>query len=455
MAVTQKRSVTVMVFSFYEICWFFFIYSFLGWCGEVCLAASYRKKFVNRGVVNSPLCPIYGTGAVAFTIFLPELAGDIFFLFLGGMILASFIEFTTGALLEKLFHRKWWDYSGIRFNFEGYICLRYSALWGIFAVLLILFVNPFLASLTALLPKALGVVLLWGLFACLLLDVLGTALTIWGMQKSMKGALKGLEEMAKLSKLLENAITRRISRHMEAAFPVLDVRSLKEQKAEAVSGQEKVFAKGCSVYKLICLFFLGAFLGDVTETIFCLVTTGRLMSRSSVVYGPFSIVWGLGCALLTAVLYRWRNESDSRLFIAGTLLGGAYEYICSVFTELVFGTVFWDYSEFRFNLGGRINLLYCFFWGIAAVVWMKALYPFLSKWIERLPLRFGKILCNCMVIFMVFNCLLSGLALTRYEERQRGAERGWRSFWTDISATRGWNGFIPMQSWWNEGAAFG
>lgn len=55
---------------------------------------------------------------------------------------------------------------------------------------------------------------------------------------------------------------------------------------------------------------------------------------------------------------------------------------------------------------------------------MKALYPFLSKWIERLPLRFGKILCNCMVIFMVFNCLLSGLALTRYEERQRGAERG-------------------------------
>ena len=91
-----------MVFSFYEICWFFFIYSFLGWCGEVCLAASYRKKFVNRGVVNSPLCPIYGTGAVAFTIFLPELAGDIFFLFLGGMILASFIEFTTGALLEKL-----------------------------------------------------------------------------------------------------------------------------------------------------------------------------------------------------------------------------------------------------------------------------------------------------------------------------------------------------------------
>ena len=411
----------IMLFSFYEICWFFFIYSFLGWCGEVCLAAVYRKKFVNRGVVNSPLCPIYGTGAVAFTIFLPDLKGDLFFLFLGGMILASFIEFATGALLEKVFHRKWWDYSGIRFNFEGYICLRYSVLWGIFAVLLILFVNPFLASLIALLPRTVGIIVLWGLGGCLVLDGLGTALTIRGMQKNME-AFKGLEEMARLSKLLENAITRRISRHMDAAFPTLDMKSLKAQKRETTS--EKVFAQGCSAYKLISLFFLGAFLGDVTETIFCRITTGRLMSRSSVVYGPFSIVWGLGCALLTAVLYRGRNKSDSYLFIAGTLLGGAYEYICSVFTELVFGTVFWDYSGFMFNLGGRINLLYCFFWGIAAVVWMKLLYPLLSGWIERLPVRFGKILCNCMIVFMAMNCLLSGMALTRYEERQRGVEKG-------------------------------
>lgn len=63
------------------------------------------------------------------------------------------------------------------------------------------------------------------------------------------------------------------------------------------------------------------------------------------------------------------------MFLTGTLLGGAYEYLCSVFTELVFGKVFWDYSKIPFNLGGRINLLYCFFWGIAAVVWFKILFP--------------------------------------------------------------------------------
>lgn len=406
-----------MVYSFYEICWFFFIYSFIGWSAEVCAAAFNRKKFINRGFVNGPFCPVYGIGAAAFTIFLPELRENLFFLFLGGVILASFIEFTTGALLEKVFHKKWWDYSKIRFNFEGYICLRYSALWGIFAVLMIYFVNPFFASLLSLLPHLPGVITLWALGGLLIVDALGTALAILGMQKRMRQITQLTEEMGKVSKLLENAITRKITGRMEKAFPALDAKNLKGQEKQ--KAKSKVFAEGCSFYKLISLFFIGAFLGDVTETIFCLITTGRLMSRSSVVYGPFSIVWGLGCALLTAVLYRIKDKSDSYIFIAGTLLGGAYEYICSVFTELLFGTVFWDYSGFRFNLGGRINLLYCFFWGIAAVVWMKLLYPHLSRWIEKLPLKTGIILCNIMIIFMVFNCLLSALALSRYEERQR------------------------------------
>ena len=87
------------------------------------------------------------------------------------------------------------------------------------------------------------------------------------------------------------------------------------------------------------------------------------MSRSSVVSESFSIVWGLAIALVTALLYKYKDRSDSFLFGMGTFLGGAYEYLCSVFTELVFGKVFWDYSAIPFNLGGRINLLYCFFLG--------------------------------------------------------------------------------------------
>ena len=404
-----------MEYTVYQLAFFFFIYSFAGWCIEVCCAAIQKRKFVNRGFVNGPLCPIYGSGAVLFAIFLPELKEAPFFLFLAGAILASILEFTTGALLEKLFHRKWWDYSDIKWNYEGYVCLPVSLIWGGCAVILNMFLNPLLVKLLGIMPKLLIVIIMIALTVVLVLDTVGTTLAIRGLQKKQVQLAEFTEGVSQVSKLLENAITRRIQKRMDKAFPMLEIPKIKRQKR--TKEKETVFAEGCSFYKLASLFFIGAFLGDITETIFCLITAGKLMSRSSVVYGPFSIVWGLGCAFLTAILYRIRNKNDSYIFIAGTLLGGVYEYICSVFTELVFGTVFWDYSKFAFNLGGRINLLYCFFWGIAAVVWMKLLYPRLSTWIEKIPIKAGKIICTVMLVFMIFDCLLSAMALARYTER--------------------------------------
>ena len=144
------------------------------------------------------------------------------------------------------------------------------------------------------------------------------------------------------------------------------------------------------------------------------------MSRSSVLYGPFSVVWGLGIVLFTMVLDRYKDRPDRQVFVFGTVVGGAYEYICSVFTELVFGTVFWDYSDIPFNLGGRINLLYCFFWGIAALVWLKAIYPFVSGLIEKIPKKVGTCLSFTFIAFMIFNMAISGLALARYSERAAG-----------------------------------
>ena len=404
-----------MEYTVYQLAFFFFIYSFAGWCIEVCCAAIQKRKFVNRGFVNGPLCPIYGSGAVLFAVFLPELKEAPFFLFLAGAILASILEFTTGALLEKLFHRKWWDYSNIRWNYEGYVCLPFSLGWGVCAVVLNMFLNPLLVKFLRIMPKLLMVIIMIALTVALVLDTVGTTLAIRGLQKRQVQLAEFTEGVSQVSKLLENAITRRIQKRMDKAFPMLEIPKIKRQKR--TKEKETVFAEGCSFYKLVSLFFIGAFLGDITETIFCLITAGKLMSRSSVVYGPFSIVWGLGCAFLTAILYRIRNKNDSYIFIAGTLLGGLYEYICSVFTELVFGTVFWDYSKFAFNLGGRINLLYCFFWGIAAVVWMKLLYPRLSIWIEKIPMKAGKIICTVMLVFMIFDCLLSAMALGRYTER--------------------------------------
>ena len=398
-----------MVYSFYQLLWLYMIYSFIGWCGEVVVAAVKRHRFVNRGAVSGPFCPIYGLGAVVVAVFFPELKGNPLFLFLGGMVVNTFVEYVTGRIMEMSLHKKWWDYSDQKFNLGGYVCLKTSVLWGICTVLMIYVLNPVFTGLVGLIPKLWGEIILWVLFGLLIVDFIGTVIAVWGLKKK-NGRIDQIREgLGRTSKLLENTMTRRLQARMIKAYPNLE----KEEK-------EDVFASGCGFYKLACLFFIGAFLGDITETVFCRFSMGRWMSRSSVVFGPFSIVWGLGCAMLTWILYRYREQSDRRLFLCGTILGGAYEYICSVFTEIVFGTVFWDYSKIPFNLGGRINLLYCFFWGFAAIIWMKVIYPFLSRWIEKIPVRIGKPLCMIMVFFMSVNIALSGLALDRYSKRHDG-----------------------------------
>jgi len=404
-----------MEYNAYQLLWFFLIYAFLGWLSETALAAVRKNRLINRGFLNAPFSPTYGLGGVLFTVFLSDLREDLFFLFLGGALVATFLELVTGVFLERLFHQKWWDYSQYKWNFGGYICARYSAVWGLFALLVLLVLNPLSAFLLSLIPYPAGRLFLIAVYILLGIDFFGSWLAVLQLHSSLRGANGVYKFWHRLSQRLDNAVTRRIQRRMARAYP-----SLEKEKLRTIAREREnlpPFAYGIGYYKLFSLFLIGAFLGDITETVWCLLTAGRLMSRSSVVYGPFSIVWGLGCVLLTALLYRYRERSDSFIFFFGTVVGGAYEYICSVFTELVFGTVFWDYSHLPFNLAGRINLLFCFFWGIAAVLWIKHIYPKLSGQIERIPYRIGKWLARGLTAFMIVDILVSGMALDRYHHR--------------------------------------
>ena len=300
-------------------------------------------------------------------------------------------------------------------------------LWGVCAVIMVRFSNPLLLRLIARIPGLIGKICLWGIGIVIGLDAIGSSAAVFQMHYRLrKLALQVSYDMQRLSGSLGNVLTRRIQRRMINAYPNLSLEQILKQQKEALERERKenkaslVFAKGCSIDKLISLFFIGAFLGDIIETIFCYVTAGVLMSRSSVVWGPFSIVWGLALAAATLFLYKYRDRSASFFFVAGTLLGGLYEYLCSVFTELVFGTVFWDYSAIPFNLGGRINLLYCFFWGFAAVAWFRGLYPILARWIAKIPPRPGKAVVWLLIAFMSVNMAVSGLALARYSARAAG-----------------------------------
>ena len=409
----------------YQLLWMFAIYSFFGWAFGTAFAAVRTKKFIDVGFLYGPYCPSYGFSAIIFTIFLSELKGNLFFLFLGGAILYFVMIFFTGFFLEKIFHRKWWDYSERRYHFSGYVNLPYTALWGILAILVIQVLNPFLKDVLVWIRDAIGGVLLLIIGMIAAIDFVGTItgiLTVKSHIRKLSVVYQVSENLQKTADMMGEGVTRWVLRHLEKAYPRLNVRSILEAKLVRQKRREEeeaeIFAVGCGFYKLICIFFLGAFLGDIVETIFCYLKYGEIMSRSSVVYGDFSIVWGFGCVLLTVILYQYRDRSERFIFIYGTLLGGAYEYICSVLSEMVFGTVFWDYSNIPFNLGGRINLLYCFFWGFAAVIWMKGLYPFFSKWIEKIPKKAGVLITWIFVVFMIFDLALSGLAMMRFSVRQ-------------------------------------
>ena len=110
----------------YQALWIFIIYAFLGWCSEVAFAAVNKGKFVNRGFLNGPVCPIYGVGMLIVVLCLWSLRDRPLLLFLGSALLTTALEFVTGFVLEKFFHDKWWDYSDMPFNIKGYVCLKFT-----------------------------------------------------------------------------------------------------------------------------------------------------------------------------------------------------------------------------------------------------------------------------------------------------------------------------------------
>lgn len=397
-----------MIYTGYELLWLFFAYSFFGWVLETANGAMKQRRFVNRGLVNGPFCVIYGVSAAVIAVFGQELSD--FWLFAGAAVLTTVAEWAAGHMIEGIYHEKWWDYSGLPWNLDGYICLPMSLFWGLLGFVSMRWGNRWLLWIFDLLPPGILKIGLLVLAAALLLDISATLIILSGRSKVLA--------RWRIVDAWFTALSRWIEGRIQKAYVGLGT----EKKAAADR------ADRCSFHELILLFVAGAFLGDVTETIFCRITAGVWMSRSSVVYGPFSIVWGLAIALVTALLYRYRNSRDGFLFAAGTILGGVYEYFCSVFTELMFGTVFWDYSHIPFNLGGRINLLYCFFWGIAAVFWFKGLYPLFVRAMKKIALRPRKLLAYGLLIFMTADILISCGALIRSAQRREGipAVQSWQ-----------------------------
>ena len=219
----------------YEYMWYFFLYAFLGWCCEVCFAAAKSGKFVNRGFLNGPLCPIYGFGVVLVVGLLTPVKDNVILLFLCSVLLTTALEWLTGFVLEKLFHQRWWDYSEEPFNLGGYICLRFSVAWGLACLFVLKIIHPSILWGIQMVPHTLGCILLGIFVAVMAVDLAATVRTIARMNRQ----LSQLDELAARIKEVSNDLGEHLAvRVLDAAEAGDDLRedvqkNLDELKAAA------------------------------------------------------------------------------------------------------------------------------------------------------------------------------------------------------------------------------
>ena len=224
--------------NFYELVWLFIIYAFIGWCAEVSFAAVDNGKFVNRGFLNGPYCPIYGCGVVIVVAVLTPIKESLFILFLGSMLLTTVLEFLTGFILEKVFHNKWWDYSDKPFNIMGYVCLKFSILWGLACTFIMKVLHPSIYKFITIIPHVLGIILLSIIMTAFFIDLGVTVSTILKFNKRLKLMDEVAQKMHQLSDEIGENIYEGVTTVKEKSEEVQDkageLRGKFEEKTDAV-----------------------------------------------------------------------------------------------------------------------------------------------------------------------------------------------------------------------------
>ena len=192
-------------YTWYQWLAFFYVYCFLGWIFESTYVCLKQKRLVNRGFLRLPMLPLYGSGAVMMLWVSLPVRDSLPLVYISGFIAATALEYVTGAVMERLFKVRYWDYTKQPFNLHGYICLTSSIAWGFFSDLLIYVIHPpidkLLHKLPALLVNPLAAVI--------------AVLFIMDTVKSTKAAIDLREVLTKLTE--ENAELRRLAKKAEAA----------------------------------------------------------------------------------------------------------------------------------------------------------------------------------------------------------------------------------------------
>ncbi|MCD8154369.1 MAG: putative ABC transporter permease [Clostridiales bacterium] len=422
-----------MEYLYTELLLFFMLYSFIGWASEVVIMSVSKCKFCNRGFLNMPLCPKYGVMAVLLLLVLPTVGEKLSFRnlmtqYIITLVVTSVVDFVASDMTHRLLHR-WLSQYERDTLFGGELNGITVALAKSAVILVIVkLLHPFILTFTRLLPLWFWRValILLGLLALDMISVIYAG-KMRQRRKARERKRKKREnkfgtegrrmEIVKAisGENLGNRLCNAVWKRLERAYPGMG-------EWEDIRSGKYVFAKGLCLNKLLWIFIFWAFIGDLFEMVLVAGVTGVWMSRTSVIYGTFSIVWGIGAVIITIVTQNLASRENCFVFFSGAVLWGVYEYTCSVISEFVFGRTFWDYSDMMFNIGGRTNLLFCLFGGVLSVLWVKSLYPLISGLIEKIPPAIGIVATWAVMVVMIADLLLSGAVLSRYVNRQEGEE---------------------------------
>ncbi len=163
----------------------FFIYAFIGWIIEVIYYGINEGKFINRGFLSGPLCPVYGIGFYAVILLLLPFQDNIAMLFFGSMFITTFVEFWAGFILYKIFNLRWWDYSNYKLNVKGFICLQFSIYWGTACTLALKILHPAVVFILNNLHIWIKVGILSVFGGLLIVDIITTVITIIGFKRKL------------------------------------------------------------------------------------------------------------------------------------------------------------------------------------------------------------------------------------------------------------------------------
>lgn len=187
---------------FYDTALYFFLLGFLGWVCESVFCSIKDRTIVNRGFLNGPLCPIYGVGGMIVICFLNPLGSNIAELFLAGMLTCTVLEYTASFILEKLFRTSWWNYSHIKFNINGRVCLRYSLIFGGLSVMANKLLSPALSVLVSRMPQDVKSWSVWSMLAIFFVDVAATVYSVLQLNGTLAELNKvGAEVKSRLESL--------------------------------------------------------------------------------------------------------------------------------------------------------------------------------------------------------------------------------------------------------------